>query len=61
MKRIIEIMKNIIEFLATVIMFLLPTIIILGLIIGASMLKNGLVYGDPMCTFKQCVELKGDL
>lgn len=51
-------MKDIIEFLALVIKFLLPTIITIGLVIGASMLINGLAYGDPICAFKQCVELK---
>lgn len=51
-------MKDIIEYLIIIIRYLLPTIIIMGLIIGASMLLNGLVYGDPMCAFKQCVEVK---
>lgn len=53
-------MKDIIECLIIVIRYLLPTIIVMGLVIGAAMLLDGLVYGDPMCAFKQCVEVKGD-
>lgn len=51
-------MKDFIEFLIIIIRYLLPTIIIMGLVIGATMLMDGLLYGDPMCAFKQCVEVK---
>lgn len=51
-------MKDIIEYLMIIIRYLLPTIIIMGLVIGVAMLMDGLLFGDPMCAFKQCVEVK---
>lgn len=51
-------MKDFIEYLIIIIRYLLPTIIIMGLVIGATMLMDGFLYGDPMCAFKQCVEVK---
>lgn len=33
-------------------------VILIGLVIGGKMVIDGIVYGDPTCAFKRCVDVK---